>query len=447
MKRPSSLGLRLIATAFAWVAATLVVAGLLLSFLFREHIEERFDTQLRDHLDHLVSAIVFDPEGKLTLTWRPPDPCFREPGSGRYWEIRGPAGPLIRSESLGDGRLAVADPPAGVAQLDTEVAGPAGETLRAMSRRVEVPIKGVPLTVVVAGSGDDIEADVQVFGTKVSLTLAVFGLGLLLAVWFQVLVGLRPLYAMREALGDIRRGEAERLVGNYPREIEPLAHELNALLAHNAELLERARTQAANLAHALKNPLTVIRNEARQVEGEAAGVIREQALVMARSIDRYLPQARAAGSARSLGARADVHAILEDLRFSLERLYRDRNLQIQLNGLRGCRYRGEAEDLEEMLGNLLDNACKWARKRIEVHGECDGQGLSILIDDDGPGIPKQRLAEVLKRGQRLDETKPGSGLGLDIVQDIAGLYHGSLSLERSPTGGVRARLHLPAAPD
>jgi signal transduction histidine kinase len=301
--------------------------------------------------------------------------------------------------------------------------------------------------VVVAGSGDDIEADVQVFGTKVSLTLAVFGLGLLLAVWFQVLVGLRPLYAMREALGDIRRGEAERLVGNYPREIEPLAHELNALLAHNAELLERARTQAANLAHALKNPLTVIRNEARQVEGEAAGVIREQALVMARSIDRYLPQARAAGSARSLGARADVHAILEDLRFSLERLYRDRNLHIQLNGLRGCRYRGEAEDLEEMLGNLLDNACKWARKRIKVHGECDGQGLSILIDDDGPGIPKQRLAEVLKRGQRLDETKPGSGLGLDIVQDIAGLYHGSLSLERSPTGGVRARLHLPAAPD
>jgi signal transduction histidine kinase len=275
----------------------------------------------------------------------------------------------------------------------------------------------------------------------------VLGLGLLLAVWFQVSVGLRPLHAMREALGDIRRGEAERLVGSYPREIEPLADELNALLEHNAELLERARTQAANLAHALKNPLTVIRNETRQLDGEAGGVIREQALVMARSIDRYLPQARAAGSGRTLGARADVQAILEDLRFSLERLYRERNLHIQLRGLSGCRYRGEAEDLEEMLGNLLDNACKWAHRRIEVHGECDGQGLSILIDDDGPGIPEQRSAEVLKRGQRLDETKPGSGLGLDIVQDIAGLYRGSLSLERSPSGGVRARLDLPAALD
>ncbi len=447
MKIPNSLGLRLIATAFAWVVATLVVAGLLLSFLFRQHIEDRFDTQLRDHLDHLVSAIVFDPQGQLTLTWRPPDPCFKEPGSGRYWEIRGPSGPLMRSESLVGDRLGVAAPLSGEARLDTKVSGPGGEILRAIARRVEVPTKGVPLIVAVAASTEDIEGDVQVFGAKVSVTLAVFGLGLLLAVWFQVVVGLRPLHAMREALGDIRRGEAERLAGSYPREIEPLANELNALLVHNAELLERARTQAANLAHALKNPLTVIRNETRQIDGESAGVIREQAMIMARSIDRYLPQARAAGAARSLGARADVHAILEDLRFSLERLYQERNLHIQLRGLRDCRYRGEAEDLEEMLGNLLDNACKWARKRIEVHGECDGQGLSILVDDDGQGIPEQRLAEVLQRGQRLDETKPGSGLGLDIVQDIAGLYRGSLSLERSPSGGVRARLHLPAVRD
>ena len=211
MKLPNSLGLRLIATAFAWVAATLVVGGLLLSFLFRQHIEERFDTQLRDHLDHLVSAIVFDPQGQLTLTWRPPDPCFKEPGSGRYWEIRGPAGPLMRSESLGDSQLAVADPPPGMARLDPEVEGPAGETLRSMARRVLVPIKGVPLTVVVAGSREDIEGDVQEFGAKVSITLAVFGLGLLLAVWFQVLVGLRPLHAMGEALGDIS-GISENLL-------------------------------------------------------------------------------------------------------------------------------------------------------------------------------------------------------------------------------------------
>ncbi len=281
MKIANSLSLRLIATSFVWVAATLLVAGLLLSFLFRQHIEDRYDTLLLNHLDHLASAIEFDHHGQLTLTWRPPDPCFKEPRSGRYWEIRGPDGPVVRSESLGEGRLAVADPPLGEARLSRGVAGPAGKSLRAMARRVDFPKTGARLTVMVAGSTEDIEEDVQVFGAKVSITLAVFGLGLLLAVWFQVSVGLRPLHAMRSALGDVRRGETERLEGSYPNELEPLADELNALLADNAELLERARTQATNLVHALKNPLTVIRNESRQVAGEAGSVIREQTLTMA----------------------------------------------------------------------------------------------------------------------------------------------------------------------
>ena len=281
------------------------------------------------------------------------------------------------------------------------------------------------------------------FGASLALTLAVLGGGLLLAVLFQVRYGLQPLREMQSAIGAIRRGEVQRLRGTYPVEIGLVARELNELLEHNAALLERARTMAGNLAHALKNPLTVIRNEARAIDQEAGRVIREQTLVMATSIDRHLSRARAAGGAGSLGARADVKAILEDLRFSMQTLYRDRGLEIELSGLEGCWYRGEPQDLEEMLGNLLDNACKWARHRVRVVGRCAAERLVVRVEDDGPGIPAEHQAEVLERGRRLDESVPGSGLGLDIVSDIAALYRGSLTLERAPGGGLSACLDLP----
>jgi len=186
----------------------------------------------------------------------------------------------------------------------------------------------------------------------------------------------------------------------------------NGLLDHNRALLERARTQVGNLAHALKNPLTVIRNEAGPMENERGRVIREQTAAMANSVDRYLSQARIAGTAGVLGARADLKVIVEDL--------------------------------EEMLGNLIDNACKWAHSQVRVHAESADDRLRIVVEDDGPGIPEKRQVEVLERGRRLDEKVPGSGLGLDIAQDIAGLYRGSITLGRASSGGLSVQLDLPA---
>ncbi len=440
----NSLTLRLVATSFAWVGATLLVTAVLLVVLFRGHIEQHFEALLLDHLEELVAASELTPEGTLQMTWRPSDPRFNRPHSGWYWEILQSGASVARSDSLWRESLKVAERHFGGVSQIQQFSGPEGELLWVLVQDITFPEVETPLLFAVAGPIADIEDNVQAFTAQVAITLTVLGIGLLLVVWFQVHFGLRPLQAMQRALGDIRKGKAQRLPENFPLEVEPVVSELNGLLDHNRELLERARTQVGNLAHALKNPLTVIRNEAKAIENERGRVIREQTAAMAINVDRYLSQARIAGNAGVLGARADVKAIIEDLSFSMERLYKDKDLEIQYSGLEGCCFRGEAQDLEEMLGNLMDNACKWARNQVLVRAECAGERLLIVVEDDGPGIPKQRLAEVLERGHRLDEKVPGSGLGLDIVQDIAGLYRGSITLGRTPSGGLRAQLNLPA---
>ena len=352
---------------------------------------------------------------------------------------------MARSDSLWSERLQVARPAAGGLSQIQRFSGPEEEPLQALVQEITFPEKEIPLLFVVSGPVSDIEDNVRAFTLQVSITLAALGIGLMLVVWFQVRFGLRPLQGLQKALGDIRKGKAQRLPEHFPVEVEPVVGELNGLLDHNAVLLERARTQVGNLAHALNNPLTVIQNEVKAMENEHSRVIREQTSAMVSSVERYLSQARVAGTAGVLGARADVKAIIEDLCFSMERLYRERNLEIRRAGLKDCWFRGEAQDLEEMLGNLMDNACKWARSRVTVHTDCTDDRLRIVVEDDGSGIPEHARIEVLERGRRLDEKVPGSGLGLDIVQDIVGLYRGSITLGRTPKGGLRAQLDLPAA--
>lgn len=441
----NSLTLRLVGTSIVWVGATLLVTAVLLVVLFRGHIEQRFEASLLDHLEELVAASELTAEGTLEMTWRPSDPRFNRPHSGWYWEIRQSGVSVARSGSLWRESLKVTEPHSGGAFRIQRFSGPEGEPLQVLVQDITFPETENPVLFVVAGPVSDIEDNVRAFTAQVAITLTMLGIGLLVVVWFQVRFGLRPLQALQRALGDIRKGKVRRLPENYPVEVEPVVSELNALLDHDTALLERARTQVGNLAHALKNPLTVIRNEARSIDNERGRVIREQTAAMANSLDRHLSRARIAGTAGVLGARADVKAIIDDLCFSMARLYKERDIESQRSGLEGCWFRGEAQDLEEMLGNLLDNACKWARNRVVVRARCTGGRLLIVVEDDGPGIPEHRQTEVLERGSRLDEQVPGSGLGLDIAQDIAGLYRGSITLGRTPSGGLRARLDLPAA--
>ncbi|MCP3870893.1 MAG: sensor histidine kinase, partial [Gammaproteobacteria bacterium] len=424
----NSLTLRLVATSFAWVGATLLVTAVLLVVLFRGHIEQRFEALLLDHLEELVSASELTPEGALQMNWRPSDPRFNRPHSGWYWEILRSGVSVARSDSLWRESLKVTEPRIGEVPQIQQFSGPEDEPLQVLVQDITFPEVEKPLLFMVAGPVADIEDNVQAFTAQVAITLTALGIGLLLVVWFQVRFGLRPLQAMQQALSDIRKGKAQRLPEDYPVEVKSVVSELNGLLDHNAALLDRARTHVGNLAHALKNPLTVIRNEAKAIENERELVIREQTAAMANSVERYLSQARIAGTAGVLGARADVKAIIEDFCFSMKRLYRERDLEIQHSGLEECWFRGEAQDLEEMLGNLMDNACKWARSQVLVRAKCAKDRLLIVVEDDGPGIPEQRQVEVLERGRRLDEKVPGSGLGLDIAQDIAGLYRGSITL-------------------
>ncbi len=441
----STLSFRLIASSIVWVAGSLVAAGFLLVLLFRDHIERRFDAQLYDHLEELVAASEISLRGTLELTWVPSDPRFNRPHSGWYWQILRGNEVVAESASVWRRGLGIAEPNRDGSPAIQRFAGPGGEEVRGLVQNITLPEAETPFTFVVAGPVTDIAGDVREFTSKLVITLGVLGLCLVGAVLAQVRFGLRPLRAMQKALSDIRTGGRDRLPTGFPDEVQPVAHELNAVLDHNAAVLGRFRTQAGNLAHGLRNPLTVIRNEAREVKGDSGKVLRDQVSVLTGLVERHLSQARIAGSGSVLGTRASVEKTAEDLRFSMQRLYGDRALDIRVGPMAGLWFKGDAEDLEEMMGNLMDNACKWARGQVVVTGEKSGEQLLIAVEDDGPGIPEDQMNDVLKRGRRLDETVPGSGLGLHIVQDIAELYQGGLYLTPSPLGGVRAELELPAA--
>jgi signal transduction histidine kinase len=285
------------------------------------------------------------------------------------------------------------------------------------------------------------------FTTMLIAALALLGVGLVVATLFQVRFGLAPLRAIRHDLSAIRSGEAEKLEGGLPDEITPLQQELNALIQSNREIVERARTHVGNLAHALKTPLSVITNEARGKRRPLAAKVIEQAEIMRIQITHHLDRARVAARAGAIGDTTNVETVLKALKRTLDRIHDERGIELSLSCSNGLKFLGEKQDFEEMVGNLLDNACKWARSRVRLSAErAEGApSFTVLVDDDGPGLNRAERAKAVKRGQRLDESKPGSGLGLSIVADLAHLYKGRFDLEPSPDGGLRARLELPAA--
>ncbi len=446
--RTSSLAFRLVVAAAVWITAALAIGGFLISALFRDSVERNFDARLTVHLDSLIAAADMDSSGLPVLSRTPPDPRFELPYSGWYWQIWDQQGKvLLRSRSLWDQTLA--NPVAtrdGVARTGM-APGPGGSRLRV--RYIDItlpdqPVRALPLRFAVAADVSELNAELRPFNLALLWSMAALGLGLVLAVAVQVRVGLRPLRRIRTALKDIRAGRSQRMHGDWPDEVRPLVRELDALLEHDAAVLERARTHVGNLAHALKTPLAVLGNEAARKEAPDALAIGRQVSTMRRWIDHYLARARAAATGSVLGARTPVAPVIEDLRRTLERIHVDRNLTIAAAPANGIVFRGERQDLEEMMGNLMDNACKWARRLVRVTAQVAGDQVTFAIDDDGPGMPEHLHGDAVGRGRRLDESSPGSGLGLAIVSDIAGLYGGALRLAKSPLGGLRATLTLPA---
>jgi len=286
-----------------------------------------------------------------------------------------------------------------------------------------------------------------------TVTFGILAVVLLLTTTFQVRFGLAPLKRISESLAAIRGGNAERLEGAFPVEIALLARETNALLDANREIVTRARTHVGNLAHALKTPISVMLNEAAAHGTDPFALkVREQTEIMRDQVARHLERAHLAARVAVIGTVTDVRKVVTALARSMEKIHHHRNIAIDVDALEGLRFRGERQDLEEMVGNLVDNACKWAQSRVAIEvlsqrpdPNDDRRIVHILVDDDGPGLSPQQREQVARRGRRLDETKPGSGLGLSIVVELASLYGGGLTLGTAPIGGLRAELLLPAA--
>jgi signal transduction histidine kinase len=448
-----SIARRLFLSAAVWIVVILGLAGVLLSAYYRTTTERAFDERLGVYLRALVADVATSGDDQHSDPGEFGDPQFELVLSGWYWQITrldSEKPDLRASRSLFAARLPkLADKgvPAGVGGARSGYAeGPDGRTLRIAERQISVGDNGLYL-VQVAVTTEDMEAQIARFELALAIVFALLAAGLLATTAFQVSFGLRPLNALEAAISAVRRGERETVEGAYPTEIAPLAEELDLLVGANRAVVERARTQVGNLAHALKTPLSVLINEAGVEQGQLADKVREQTAIMRDQVTYYLDRARAAARAGAIGASAEVAPALEALLRTFRKIHRDR--EIICDDLpSGLRFLGEKQDFEDLVGNLLDNACKWATHGVTVAVALEpaaaGRSMLVLtIDDDGPGLAPDLRAQAIRRGRRLDESKPGSGLGLSIVTDLAGAYGGSLTLDESPQGGLRAVLRIP----
>jgi len=457
--RLNSLALRLFFSATTWTVVILVVTGVVLSSIYRTAVEHAFDRRLGVYLRSLA-ADVATPEENAGKSPQPVgEPLFDLPLSGWYWQVTrldAPTRDVRSSRSLWDATLPqLGDANAGAAPGGTRqgyAEGPEGQRLRIVEQTIDLGEEGRYL-VAVAGDPAEVDEEIHSFDSALVLTFGVLAIVLLLTTTFQVRFGLAPLKRISEGLAAIRSGAAERLEGAFPVEIAPLARETNALIEANREIVDRARTHVGNLAHALKTPISVMLNEATSHgDNPLARKVCEQTEIMRDQVTRHLERARLAARVAAIGTVTEVRPVITALARTMEKIHHHRGIAIDVDAPDSACFRGEQQDLEEMVGNLVDNACKWAQSRVAVEAVSektdprhDRRRLRIVVDDDGPGLSPQEREQVARRGRRLDETKPGSGLGLSIVVELANLYGGGLTLGTAPIGGLRAELVLPGA--
>lgn len=445
---PRSLSRRLLLLAVVWIVALLGLGGYALDRALNSYLQDQFDEGLNATLSALVGAATIGPAEEVRFTRELADQRYFEPYSGFYWQVVAPGEPPFRSRSLWDRRLGdglpepAIEPRAYVFQEGAFATDP----VRVVERDAVLPGSRKVFRFQIAQSTRALSAQIAQLRRILVWSLSVLGLGLLLLALSQATFGLRPLKRLRDQIAAIRSGSLARVPTDGPPEVKPLIDELNELLAHNASQAEEARTHAGNLAHALKTPMSVLMNEARVAEGEFARMVESQVSVMHRHVDHHLARARAVGRRSASTARTPVWPAVEAVARTVERIYAAREMVIDIAGTRLPEFRGERQDLDEMIGNLLENAAKYGGGRVFVTIEEAGDEVRLLIEDDGPGIPPERRAELFQRGVRLDTEKPGTGLGLAITRDIAEIYGGSVALgDSEDLGGLLVTLTLPAA--
>jgi signal transduction histidine kinase len=444
-RNTGSLTRRMIGVSALWIVLLLGVGGYTLDRFLVSAITSNFDTQLEYVLTGMISSAEIGPDGQVFFTRNAvADQRFLEPYSGLYYQISGAGSDPFPSRSLWDRQLRV-----GSAHVDNEAHYYdsdefSDEKLRIVERDVRLPNSQTNWRFQVAQGRDSLDQQISVLRRTMVRSFGILGLGLIILAALQAIYGLWPLRRVRREIAAIRSGQKSRVDERLPPEIEPMVVELNQLLEHNEVQAEEARRHAGNLAHALKTPLTVITNAATAKAEDLGPTVIREATTMRRQVDHHLARARAIGRRSSAQARAQVWTSLEAVERAVSRLYD--NVTIDVAGDRKTSVRVERQDLDEMLGNLIENAAKYGGGRVFVTvGKADDM-VEIEVEDDGRGIPEEERVSIFDRGARLDTDKPGTGLGLAIVRDVAQIYGGTVLLEESEDlGGLLARLRLPAA--
>lgn len=445
-----SLRVRLWIGAALSITLALAVAGLGLLALFERHVERRIGEELRAQLNQLAAAMTITPDGEVQLAREPADPRFAQPLSGLYWQIDGPARPgLMRSRSLWDHLVDLADDDLAQGTVHAhEVMGPDAQTLLVRERRIRLQAAGglMSLRLMVGVDRAELIAARDAFAADMLPYLALIGLVLALATFVQIQTGLAPLDAVRRGLGEIRTGRTRRLAEVYPDEVMPLVGEVNGLLEAREQAIERARAWTADLAHGLKTPLSALVADAQRLRAQGnaplADDLEHLAMGMRRRVERELVRARLRSGADIHQAGVDVVETLHRLLRTLQRTPEGARLDWQLVGPAQARAAVIGDDLLELLGNLLENAAKWARTEVDIRVSV-GDRIEIGIEDDGPGVPAEQTPRLGERGLRLDERREGNGLGLAIARDVVDAYGGLLDFARASKGGLAVRVQLP----
>ncbi len=439
-----SLSRRMILIAAAWITVLLAGGGFALDRVLVSAVTRNFDDQLEYVMTALIVSSEIGPDGEVMFTREAADQRFLEPGSGLYWQVAAAGREPFPSRSLWDRQLAYGAPHAdrAVHSYDSNQFGP--EKLRIVERDVKLPGSPVSWRFQVAQSRDGLDSQIAVLRRTLVRSFALLGLGLIALAALQTFYGLWPLRKVRAEIARMRAGQSTRVSDAMPDEVSPMVEELNALVEHNERQAEEARRHAGNLAHALKTPLTVIMNAATAEADDLADTVIREARTMRRQVDHHLARARAVGRRGSAHSRAEVWPSLESVERAVARLYR--HVRIDVAGPKDLSVHVERQDLDEMLGNLIENAAKYGGGSVFVTVAAEAGFVEMQVEDDGTGIPEEDRVRIFDRGVRLDTGKPGTGLGLAIVRDVAEIYEGTVTLEESEDlGGLLVRLRLPAA--
>ncbi|EGQ7760354.1 ATP-binding protein [Vibrio sp. Vb5032] len=429
-----SIKSRLVLAAIVWLTAMILAAGVTIPTQVYNYMVDDTRSQLSIFMDEVAAQLEVDNTGHLSLAAQLSDPRFNRPYSGLYWSASTEAS-LERSRSLWDKKIEYKG-------LDKDAYGARGEKLITLEKALYLPDYDGSIHIIIGIDEEPIKNTLQTLIGQLWLILGLLFAGVLTVILLQIAWSLSPLTKLQKELAELKSGNKKSLEETYPKEISPLIFDLNALLFHYQELLERARNHAGNLSHALKTPLSVLKNEVQTLEPEAQSRLRAPINQIQDHIDYHLGRARMAGSMNILSVKSNPADRVDAISMAFDKVYASRSITL-INELDSeLNVAVEQTDLDEMLGNLLENGYKWANSMIRVHSSQDKENIHIIIEDDGPGIPKEKLSQVIKRGVRLDETTPGSGLGLNIVSEMAHSYRGQLTLDTSALGGLKASLVL-----